>query len=68
MASHRETAGTAQKVELLFPEPGDIDEGLRSAKHREQTQQQHLIERISTLPGCRGSGKSLKYSRKTMVS
>ena len=39
----------AQKIELLLAEPGDIDEGLRPGQHRQQTQQQHLVERINHL-------------------
>ena len=39
----------AQKIELLLAEPRDIDEGLRPSQYREQTQQQHLGERIDHL-------------------
>jgi hypothetical protein len=49
-------AETAQRVELLLSKPRDIDERLRSAPHREQTQNQHLVQRINhlaTLPRVR---------------
>ena len=36
-----------KKGDLLLAEPRDIDERLRAAEHREQTQQQHLSERIN---------------------
>src|SRR6185295_8747945 len=39
----------AQQRELLRPEPGDIDEGLRPGQHREQRQHKHLVERIHHL-------------------
>jgi hypothetical protein len=38
-----------QKRQLLAPEAGNIDEGLRPGQHREQTQQQHLLERVRNL-------------------
>ena len=44
-----ERAEAAQKLELLVAEEGDIDEGLRPGQHREQTQQQHLVERVRHL-------------------
>jgi hypothetical protein len=45
---------------LLLAEAGDVNKRLGSSQHREHTQQQDLLERISTLPACRGSGKSVK--------
>src|SRR6202040_1688838 len=38
-----------QQRELLGAEAGDVDEGLRPGQHREQTQQQHLLERVRNL-------------------
>ena len=40
----------AQKIKLLATEAGDIDEGLRSSRDREQAQQQHLVERMGHRP------------------
>ena len=59
---------SAQKTELLLDEPRDIDEGLRSDQRRQQAQQRHLVERINKFASWRGSGRSLKCSRKTTVS
>ena len=39
----------AQEGELLAPEARDIDECLRPGQHRQQAQQQHLVERIHHL-------------------
>ena len=39
----------AQKLELLAAEQGDIDEGLGPGQHREQAQQQDLVERVGHL-------------------
>jgi len=39
----------AKKLDLLLAESRDIDEGLRSGKHSEQAQQQHIFERIDHL-------------------
>ena len=50
----------AQKRELLRPEAGDFHEALGPRQHRQQAQQQHLIERVITLPRCRGSGRDRK--------
>ena len=36
----------AKKIELLVAEASDVNEGLRPSQHRQQTQQQHLVERI----------------------
>jgi hypothetical protein len=46
-AFHRERPEPAEKADLLLAEPRDIDERLRSAQYCQQTQQQHLAERIS---------------------
>jgi len=54
----------AQKVDLLLAEPGDIDERLRSAQHRQQTQQQHLGERIDNLAGLARVGQILEVIEK----
>jgi hypothetical protein len=40
---------TAEEFALLAAEPGDIDEGFGSRQHREERQQQYLIERIHHL-------------------
>ncbi len=37
----------AQQTDLLLAEPRDVDERLRPAQHRQQAQQQHLVERIN---------------------
>jgi hypothetical protein len=50
----------AQQIDLLLAEPRDIHEGLRSAQNREQTQQQHLGERINDFAALARIGKSLK--------
>jgi hypothetical protein len=39
----------AQQPELLLAEPRDIDERFRSGQHREQAQQQHLLQRVDHL-------------------
>ena len=39
----------AQEAELLLAEAGDVGECLRPGQHREQTKQQHLVERIHDL-------------------
>ena len=49
-----------QQVELAVAEAGDIDEALRPGQHREQSQQQHLGERISDLAALVESGNLLK--------
>ena len=41
----------AQKIELLLAKTGDVGEGLRPRQHRQQAQQQDLIERIDDFPG-----------------
>jgi hypothetical protein len=48
-AFRREMAETAQRVELLLAKPRNIDERRRSVPHREQTQDQHLVQRITHL-------------------
>ena len=50
----------AQQLELLLAEARDVDEGLRPGQHREQTQQQHLVERIDHLAGLARVRQSLK--------
>ena len=44
----------AQKLALLGPEAGDLDEAVGSRQNRQQAQQQHLVERVdhlAALPG-----------------
>src|ERR1035437_1460931 len=52
--SKKKRPETAQKFFLLFAEPRDIDKCLRPAQHRQQTKQQHLVERIDHLAGLPG--------------
>jgi hypothetical protein len=56
-----------QQIELVFPEPGDVGEGLGSRQHRQQRQQQHLIEGIDDLdqlPGVRQIRKMLQKNHR----
>src|ERR1700690_4153629 len=39
----------SQKLQFHVAKPGDIDEGFGPGQHREQRQQEHLIERIRDL-------------------
>jgi len=48
-ACRREMGETGATGRSSFAETGNIDEGLRPSQHRQQTQQQHLIERIDHL-------------------
>src|SRR4051794_16333515 len=57
-----------QEFELLGPKARDLDEAFGPSQNREKTEQQDLIERVSHLPRWRGSGNSLKWSRKTTAS
>src|SRR5215813_8388246 len=41
----------AQQRELLLAETRNVSEGLRSRQHREQAQEQDLLERINDLAG-----------------
>src|SRR5215813_5419432 len=41
----------AQESELLLAETRNVSEGLRSRQHREQAQEQDLLERINDLAG-----------------
>ena len=54
----------AQQIDLLLAEPRDIDEGLRSAQNREQTQQQHLGERINDFAAVARIGQILEMIQK----
>jgi hypothetical protein len=53
MVVHRravlERAEAAQKVELLAPEQGNIDEGLGPSQYGEQAEKQDLVERVGYL-------------------
>jgi len=53
-----------QKRQLLAPEAGNIDEGLRPGQHREQTQQQHLVERIHHLAALARVGQIVQIPEK----
>src|SRR3954468_19255796 len=55
---------TAQQRELLRPEPGDIDKGLGPGQHREQRQQQHLVERIHHLAALARVRQIVKIAQK----
>src|SRR5215472_5950016 len=48
-----------QQLEFLLAEPGDVDDRLRPGKHCQKAQNTSSSG-YSTLPRCRGSGKSLK--------
>src|SRR4249920_3223522 len=54
----------AQKVKLLLAKQRNIDEGLGSGQHREQTQQQHLGERIDHLAGLARVRQILEVTQK----
>src|SRR5436190_419714 len=54
----------AQQRELLRPEPGDIDEGLRPGQHREQRQHKHLVERIHHLAALARVRQIVKIAQK----
>ena len=54
----------AQQIDLLLAEPRDIHEGLRSAQNREQTQQQHLGERINDFAALARIGQILEMIQK----
>ncbi len=45
----RERSEAAQQIGLLLAELGDLDPALGAGQHRDQTEQQHLIERIPDL-------------------
>jgi hypothetical protein len=62
-----EMARTDAKARSSSRQIARCPRSLRPAQNREQTQQQYLVERKVTLPR-RGSGKSLKCSRKTTLS
>jgi len=53
-----------QKLKLLLAEPGDVDERLGSSQHREQTQQQDLLERIKHLAGLAWVGQIPEMTQK----
>ena len=55
----------AQQFQLLLAEAGDIDEGLRSSQHREQRQQQHLVERVDHLAGLAAVRQITEMNQKT---
>jgi len=61
-----EGAEAPPQIQLLHAKAGDVGEGLRSGKDRQQAQQQNLVERIHHLPGLprvRQIAKMLKKSQ-----
>ncbi len=45
----KEWAEPAQKCQLPVAEAGDVGNGFRPGQHRQQRQEQHLVERIHHL-------------------
>lgn len=58
-----EGSKSTQQVQLLGPEAGDLDKALRASEHRDQAQQQDLIERIDHLAALPRTLKILKMIR-----
>ena len=54
----------AEKVELLFAEAGNIDEGIGTRQHREERQKQDLVQRIHDLAALARIGHFLEMIEK----
>src|SRR4051812_1468144 len=61
----------AQKLALLGPEAGDLDEAVGSRQNRQQAQQQHLVERVdhlAALPRVRQRSKMIQKNNRLAQS
>lgn len=54
----------AQQCELLLAEPGDVHDRLSSRQHRQQAEQQHLVERVDHLAALARVRQTLEMRQK----